>query len=185
MPKKTQSYDAWQMNRLSRPDAASSFLNAARADSLEMFLLALRKVAQAHQMARVAKEANVQRETLYRALSGEGNPTIGTLSSVLDVLGLDFIVSPKKKSPTSDPNTKERAQCLIDIVEPGASKKIGTVGIGAYKALAGIGQDNQEVVRKRTLGRSDFVIDGRPLGASRASLPQKYEQQQLEMVNAF
>jgi probable addiction module antidote protein len=101
MPKKTQSYDTWQMNRLVHPDAASSFLNAARADSHEMFLLALRKVAQAHQMTRVAKEANVQRETLYRAFSEEGNPTIATLSSVLDVLGIDFIFSPKKKPTAS------------------------------------------------------------------------------------
>jgi probable addiction module antidote protein len=185
VPKKTQPYDAWQMNRLSRPDAASSFLNAARAESLEMFLLALRKVAQAHQMARVAKEANVQRETLYRALSGEGNPTISTLSSVLEVLGLDFIVSPKKNSTTSDPTTKERAQRLSDLVDSAVSEKIGVVDIGAYKSLAGIGQYNQEVVSKRDLGRSHFAFDSRPFGARRDSLPQKDEQQQLEMVNAF
>lgn len=90
MPKRSQSYNAWQMERLSRPRAAASFLNAARKDSLEMFLVALRKVAQAHQMVRVAKEANIQRETLYHALSEEGNPTLATLDSVLAAVGLRF-----------------------------------------------------------------------------------------------
>jgi probable addiction module antidote protein len=175
------------MDRLSRPDAASSFLNAARADSLEMFLLALRKVAQAHQMARVAKEANIQRETLYRALSGEGNPTISTLSSVLDVLGLDFIVSPKNKPTNSDPNTKERVPRLGDSIgslDLEALKKNDLVNIGVFKALAGIGQDNQKVAGERYLGESRFFFDSRPLGAFSASLPQENEQQQLEMVNA-
>jgi len=59
------------------------------------------------------------------------------------------------------------------------------VDIGAYKASMGIGQDNRKGARERDLGGSDFFIDSRSLGASSASLPQKYEQQQLEMVNAL
>jgi probable addiction module antidote protein len=184
MAKRTQSYDTWQMDRLSRPSAAASFLNAARADSLEMFLVALRKVAQAHQMSRVAKEANVQRETLYRALSQGGNPTIITLSSVLDALDLDFNVSPKKKPADSDPGSREQLPKDDDEVLP-EYIETAVVDIGTYKALAGIGQDKRGVAREGTLGRSDFVFDSKPLGAFRNSLPKRNQQQQLEMVNAL
>jgi probable addiction module antidote protein len=124
------------MDRLSRPSAAASFLNAARADSLDMFLVALRKVAQAHQMSRVAREANIQRESLYRALSPEGNPTIVTLSSVLEVLGLDFIVSAKKKPIESDPGNPQHT--LPEDSNAGLSGRVKEVtDIGAFKALAG------------------------------------------------
>lgn len=59
----------------------------------------MRKVAQAKKMAAVAKEAGVKRETLYHALSEEGNPTLGTLSSVLSVLGMELSVVSKPQRP--------------------------------------------------------------------------------------
>ena len=45
-------------------------------------------------MYRVAEEAGVNRENLYRTLSGQGNPTWGTLSSVLKALHLSFRIVP-------------------------------------------------------------------------------------------
>ncbi len=54
-------------------------------DSLPAFLKALKNVTQAHQMT---KDAGVQRETLYRSLSEQGNPTLQTLTSVLGAMGL-------------------------------------------------------------------------------------------------
>jgi len=53
-----------------------------------MFLEALRDVAQARQMTKVAREAGVTRESLYRATSDIGNPTLETLGSILEVLGI-------------------------------------------------------------------------------------------------
>lgn len=51
-------------------------------------LLALRAIAQAHGgLAKVAKEAGINREALYRALSPKGNPTFKTLQAVLRVTG--------------------------------------------------------------------------------------------------
>ena len=65
-------------------------------DSVEVFLSALGKVAQANQMSKVAKESGVQRETLYRSLSERGNPTLDTLTGVLSALDLRIsIVSAK------------------------------------------------------------------------------------------
>jgi transcriptional regulator with XRE-family HTH domain len=60
-----------------------------------MFLKALLNVAQAHQVAAIAQKAGVQRESIYRAFSEEGNPTLGTLDSVLNALGLRIEIVPK------------------------------------------------------------------------------------------
>ena len=49
---------------------------------------ALGDIARARGMVRVAREAGVSREALYRALSDEGNPTLGTVLKVARVLGL-------------------------------------------------------------------------------------------------
>jgi probable addiction module antidote protein len=85
---KTRSYRQSLVESLADPVEASAYLNAALEDSPQAFLKALGNVAQARQMSRLAKEAGVQRETLYRSFSEEGNPTFQTLSSVLDAMGM-------------------------------------------------------------------------------------------------
>jgi probable addiction module antidote protein len=47
-------------------------------------------------MAQVAKQAGIQRETLYRAFSEQGNPTFETLSSVLGALGMKLSITPSE-----------------------------------------------------------------------------------------
>ena len=88
MSSKTRPYRDALLEALSDPDEAAHYLNAAIEDSPEMFLKALRNVAQSRQMTNVAKRAGVTRESLYRATSLTGNPTLDTLSSVLGALGL-------------------------------------------------------------------------------------------------
>jgi len=44
---------------------------------------ALRTLAEAYGMARVAEEAGIQRESLYRSLSPSGNPTLKTVMAVM------------------------------------------------------------------------------------------------------
>ena len=84
------------------PEYAAEYLSAAKADSREAFLVALRDVAEAQKgMKRVAKEANVNRENLYRAFSKKGNPRVDTLDSVLDVLGIETRFVPKRVSATA------------------------------------------------------------------------------------
>ena len=93
MSKKTSSYRDSLLEALADPVEASAYLNAAMEDSQEAFLKALKNVAQAHTMTKVAKGAGVQRETLYRTLSEQGNPTLETLSAVLGVLGMRLSVT--------------------------------------------------------------------------------------------
>jgi probable addiction module antidote protein len=78
-------------------------------DSPEMFLTALRNVAEARTMAKVAEEAGVNRESLYRALSDEGNPTLGTLNSVLSAVGLRILVGPEEAVAATPSGAVERS----------------------------------------------------------------------------
>jgi probable addiction module antidote protein len=91
---KTTSYRESLLAVLADPIEASAYLNAALEDSPHAFLKALKNVAQARQMTRVAKDAGIQRETLYRSFSEQGNPTLETLSSVLAALGMKLSISP-------------------------------------------------------------------------------------------
>jgi probable addiction module antidote protein len=87
MPKRTSSYAPWLASRLKDPGVAEEYLKASR-DSPEEFLKALRKVAEAHQVSKVAEAAGKQRESVYRMLSEEGNPRLDSLWSMLQVMGL-------------------------------------------------------------------------------------------------
>ena len=60
-------------------------------------LLALRSVAEAYGgLGAVAAEAGISRESLYRALSPKGNPTLKTLIAVLKTMGLRLTVTEKQ-----------------------------------------------------------------------------------------
>lgn len=100
--KRNEDFKADLLAELRRdPDYAAEYLSAAKADSNDAFLVALRDVAEARQgMRKVAKEAGVNRESLYRALSKNGNPSISTLDAVLRTLGIDvkFVASQRSDS---------------------------------------------------------------------------------------
>ena len=99
MPKRTRPHRSWLLEQLSDSNIAAEYLNEARKDSRSIFLKALRNVAEAHRMAVVAENAGVNRESLYKALSEEGNPSLQTYDSVLDALGLEYEFKPKQVSP--------------------------------------------------------------------------------------
>lgn len=62
-------------------------------DDRAVGLLALRTVAEAYGgLSAVATEAGISRESLYRALSPKGNPTLKTLLAVLKAVGLRLSV---------------------------------------------------------------------------------------------
>ncbi len=90
----TRSYSEWRLEKLSDPKKAARYLNAAKKDSKEAFLHALKNVIQANQVARVAREAGVSRESVYRSFSADGNPTFDTLSSVLEAVDIEFSFAP-------------------------------------------------------------------------------------------
>lgn len=90
----TSSHREWLVSAL-RADSklAAEYLNAAADDGdRRVYLAALRTVAEAQGMAKVAKAAGVPRESLYRALSSSGNPRLSTLHAILKAAGLKLAV---------------------------------------------------------------------------------------------
>jgi len=89
------SHDEAMIRRLRKnPEFAAEYLKAALEDGDEprVLLIALRHVAQAPGIARIAKAAGIERESLYRALSARGNPRLSTLHAVAKAVGLKLTV---------------------------------------------------------------------------------------------
>ena len=75
------------------PGLGAEYLNAAAEDGdPRVYLAALRTVAEAEGMAKLAKAAGVPRESLYRALSPKGNPRFSTLHAIFKAAGLKLAV---------------------------------------------------------------------------------------------
>lgn len=55
---------------------------------------ALGVVARARGMSEIARTTGLSRESLYRALSADGNPELATVMRVLRALGLRFSITP-------------------------------------------------------------------------------------------
>ena len=79
------------------PEFAAQYLNAAVEDTDKpaVLLMALRQLAEAKGgLARVAMQAGMERESLYRTLSAKGNPRLSTLTAVLKAMGLTIRLGP-------------------------------------------------------------------------------------------
>ena len=55
---------------------------------------ALGAVARARNMSQLARDVGMSREGLYKALSGEGNPSFATITKVMHALGLKLVPTP-------------------------------------------------------------------------------------------
>ena len=85
----TSTYDVAE--HLRTPEAMAAYLGVCleEADGDAAFVAkALGDIARARGVSEVASRAGLSRETLHKALSGERNPTLGTILRVLDALGL-------------------------------------------------------------------------------------------------
>jgi probable addiction module antidote protein len=108
--KKTEGFDEYLYEALKDPEVAANYLSVASDDTLEMFLMAMRDVAASHKMSHVALDAELNRESLYKALSANGNPRYETLKSILDVFGLKFAIVPKDSARRSASRSRKTAR---------------------------------------------------------------------------
>src|SRR3984957_7694138 len=60
-------------------------------DDPAFIAVALGNIARAYGMVRLAKDTGLTREGLYKALSADGNPSLGTVLKVMRALGLKFM----------------------------------------------------------------------------------------------
>ncbi|WP_017324435.1 addiction module antidote protein [Synechococcus sp. PCC 7336] len=96
MTKASRPYKQELLKALQDPEEAVAYLNAALEESSnEIFLMALRNVAEAHGITRLAKQADLNRESMYRILSEQGNPQLSSLTAILEQLGLKLSVAVK------------------------------------------------------------------------------------------
>jgi probable addiction module antidote protein len=93
--KASASHEEAIVRRLRKnPEFAAEYLKAALEDQDEprVLLIALRHLALARGIAKVARSAGIERESLYRALSLHGNPRLSTLFAVTKAIGLRLTV---------------------------------------------------------------------------------------------
>lgn len=64
------------------------------ADDPAFLAVALGNIARARNMSQLARETGLSREGLYKALSGDGNPTLETVMKIAKALGLRLTILP-------------------------------------------------------------------------------------------
>lgn len=86
----TKDYKAFLLEQLQDPEMAAEYLSAAIEEgSADEFLLALRDVAEAHGGVGVLSNiTDLNRQSMYKMLSEDGNPTLTSLLSVLRAVGI-------------------------------------------------------------------------------------------------
>ena len=86
---KTSAFDI--AAHLRTPEDMAAYLDAwldEAPDDVTGIARALGDIARARGMSQVAKDAGLSRESLYRALSENGNPSLGTVLKVVRALGV-------------------------------------------------------------------------------------------------
>jgi probable addiction module antidote protein len=76
---------------LKNEDDVLAYLEAAMeeaGDDPAFIAVALGNVARARGMMQIARETGLTREGLYKALSADGNPSLGTVLKVMSALGI-------------------------------------------------------------------------------------------------
>ena len=87
---------------LRNPAEMAAYLDAwlvEAPDDVAGIARALGDIARAQGMAQVAKDAGLSRESLYRSLSPEGNPSFATVLKVTKALGLRLQAHPVDGPP--------------------------------------------------------------------------------------
>jgi len=85
----------WDITRyLESDEDIAAYLDAAlEQDDPALLAAALGDVARARGMTQIARETGLGRESLYKALSSNGNPEFGTVQKVVRSLGLRLHVT--------------------------------------------------------------------------------------------
>lgn len=89
MSLKTPPFDASEY--LDTDEGIEEFMKAAFEDGDPAFIArCLGIVAKARNMSQLARDTDMSRAALYKALSGEGNPEFATIMKVMKALGLEL-----------------------------------------------------------------------------------------------
>ena len=92
---KTVAYDVAE--QLRTPEEMAAYLDAwleEAPDDVGGITRALGDIARAKGMSQVARDAGLSRESLYKALSEDGNPSFATVLKAAKALGVKFHAQP-------------------------------------------------------------------------------------------
>lgn len=96
---------------LHTPEDVTAFLEAVLEDydgDSRLIVKALGVAARALGMQKIAKETGLNREGLYQALSGKGNPSFDTVLKVMNAVGVEFRPRPIIRNRHSDSSRRAR-----------------------------------------------------------------------------
>lgn len=94
-PIKISIFDASEY--LGSEEAIAEYLKACLEEGgYELFAQALGDVAKARGMTQLAKEAGVDRASLYKSLSSDGNPSFKTVLKITSALGIKVKFEPSE-----------------------------------------------------------------------------------------
>jgi len=98
MPKtKTRVWDPTE-HLITDEDMAAYLEAALEEGDPALIAAALGDIARAKGMSQIARDAGLGRESLYKALSAEGNPEFATIMKVIAALGLKLHASPAQSA---------------------------------------------------------------------------------------
>jgi probable addiction module antidote protein len=95
MKRAKETFSRWDAaEHLDSEDEIAAYLQAcADEDDPQLMIAALGDVARARGILGLAKKTGLTRMGLYKALSGDGNPSYATVAKVAHALGLKITVS--------------------------------------------------------------------------------------------
>ena len=102
------TFEKWDPAEIiDRKEDVIAFLEGALEENDPEFLLeTIGHIARSKGITQIAKELNISRKGLYKALAPDGNPSFKTVFKLLDLLDLRINVEQKSKSKKS--GTKKR-----------------------------------------------------------------------------
>lgn len=114
---KTRPWDA--ADHLETEEDMAAYLEAALEEcDAALVAAALGDIARAKGMTGIARETGLGRESLYKALSADGNPEFATILKVVQALGLRFHAKVSKEATsTATPRRRD-----------GVARKVGATG---------------------------------------------------------
>ncbi|MCI6574670.1 MAG: putative addiction module antidote protein [Actinomycetaceae bacterium] len=103
---KTKIFDPAQY--IETPEDVADYLSIALEDGDPATLqMVLGDIARSEGMSKLARETGLNRESLYKSLSAQGNPTMDTIFKVTKALGLRLSLVPANSAPSANTELKE------------------------------------------------------------------------------
>ena len=97
---KDESFAAFDASKyLDSPEAIRDYLAIALEDGdTKTVQVVFRDIAKARGMSQLAKQTKLNRESLYKSLSKDGNPSFETITKIMNALELKLTLAAEKSS---------------------------------------------------------------------------------------